>query len=146
MTSTPESITEAELATYYEQRGDVLDPKAAASAAFGVIGATREPEYEPGEIYRDVHGDVFKYCNELAGDTPWLGFTGELYEPSHPAKPLRKMVPEGQHEQAAVLVAEWRRLGERDGAVPPWGDGYRAALRKCADELEYALKSGGSGD
>src|ERR1035441_4547278 len=32
-----ESITEAELAAYYEQRGDVLDPKAAASAAFGVI-------------------------------------------------------------------------------------------------------------
>lgn len=55
----------------------------------------REPEYEPGGVYQDADGDVFKYCNELAGDTPWLGFTGELYAHGHVSQPLHKMVPEG---------------------------------------------------
>jgi len=37
------------------------------------------------------------------------------------------------------MVSEWRGLGEEDGEASPFRNGYRAALRKCADELEDAL-------
>ena len=39
----------------------------------------------------------------------------------------------------AELVSEWRTLGEQDGEANPFRTGYRAALRKCADELELSL-------
>lgn len=41
--------------------------------------------------------------------------------------------------EPCLLVSEWRSLGERGDEETPFRKGYRAALRKCADELEYAL-------
>jgi len=38
----------------------------------------------------------------------------------------------------ADLLAEWRRLGEEPPQTP-FQVAYRAGIRKCADELEYAL-------
>ena len=38
-----------------------------------------------------------------------------------------------------LLVSEWRSLGERGDEETSFRKGYRAALRKCADELKYAL-------
>ena len=130
-----ESITEAELAAYYEQRGDVLDPKAAASAAFGVIGATREPEYEPGEIYEDDQGDAYHRLAPGPGNGQWTWtkcHTGLRVGDGVPVRPLRKLVPEGpqsakpSHRLWREGAAVFRRLGNRvSGQLP------RSGLRAC---------------
>jgi hypothetical protein len=158
VTSTPRTITEDELAKALHvlnvkplSAGEkpwlpVDDPETGARVLFDLAKLGREPDYEPGVLVVDDVGDVYRRCNEMARDMPWLGFGGHLHAENAPCRPLRKLVPEGSHEAAAVLAAEWRGLGEQDDAVPAWRGGYRAALRKCADELEYALKHGGSGD
>lgn len=38
-----------------------------------------------------------------------------------------------------ALAAEWGRLGEEESGMNPFRIGYRAALRKCADELRHEL-------
>jgi hypothetical protein len=52
---------------------------------------------------------------------------------------LGEAVSPGGGDSPATLVAEWRNLGERPASTP-FQSGYRAALRKCADELGYALR------
>ena len=153
VSATPGTITEAELADYLEsvngQRRDSAEDLAKGALRYAL--RNREPDYEPGVMYRDADGTSWLFAPGQAEaregswrDCPWLK-PGDhaAYSLSSPKQPLRKLVPEGQHEQAAALVAEWRGLGEQDGAMAPWRAGYRAALRKCADELGYALKSGG---
>jgi hypothetical protein len=160
MTAIPESITEAELAAAFGRLplpGLYGGGEAELAAAFGRLPlpglygggkmaaslvadvlAHREPEYEPGEAYADARGD--KYLRSSSGG--WVDYSTTWHPHELPQRPLRKLVPEGSREAAAVLVAEWRGLGEQDDAVPEWRGGYRAALRKCADELGYALKEG----
>jgi hypothetical protein len=146
----PQSITEAELAEALRElnlmagSASIFYP-AIAQAIVSHVKRRREPEYEPGGIY--LSPDGFRYMR-LAG--PPSGCWMELHANGstamrgdrRPELPLRKLVPKGSQEAAAVLVAEWRGLGEQDDAVPAWRGGYRAALRKCADELGYALKEG----
>jgi len=153
VTSTPEAITEAELADAFCRNGANGGKAASVLAAeiFAFVSSSREPEYEPGAMYRDANGDLWLYEPGASdakpgswAECPWLkpGSAG-AFSLGSPERPLRRLVPEGSREAAVVLVTEWRGLGEQDHAVPPWRDGYRAALRKCADELEYALKHGG---
>jgi hypothetical protein len=146
----PQSITEAELAEALAELGvrtgnrDCFFP-ALAESIFGRVAARREPEYEPGEIYEDDQGDAYHRLAPGPGNGQWTWtkcHTGLRVGDGVPVRPLRKLVPEGSQEAAAILVAEWRGLGEQDDAVPEWRGGYRAALRKCADELGYALKEG----
>lgn len=100
--------------------GDVGD---FAGEVFEGIERSREPAYEPGGVYRDAHGDTFKYCNKLAGDTPWLGFTGELYAHSHVAQPLTRLVPEGslpdRAERAEQKLAEIEAACRNSGLLMP---------------------------
>lgn len=44
-------------------------------------------------------------------------------------------------EQREELVTRWRRWAERSDRDAPdaWGEGYNAALRTCAEELESTL-------
>ena len=146
--STPESITEAELAGALAELGIRINGSAyfpeLARNIFGYIERQRrepEPVYAVGDLFEDADR---KQWYRVGGDLPWRHVpTGFHHGEDRPKRPLRKLVPEGSHEAAAILVAEWRGLGEQDDAVPAWRGGYRAALRKCADELEYALKQGG---
>jgi hypothetical protein len=149
--STPESITRDELAEALAELGvrtgnrDCFFP-ALAESIFGRVAASREPEpvYAVGDLFEDREG---KQWYRAGGDLPWRHVpTGLHYGEDRPKRPLRKLVPEGSQEAAAVLVAEWRGLGEQDDAGREWRGGYRAALRKCADELRYALKPGDRSD
>jgi hypothetical protein len=146
-----ESITEAELTRaliHVEHSGGKQHCSSCREKAVSLLShvkAGREPEYEPGEIYEDDAGDRFMRMKEPPGGC-WMELRANgstaLRGNGTPYRPLRKLVPEGSQEAAAILVAEWRGLGEQDDAVPEWRGGYRAALRKCADELGYALKEG----
>src|ERR1017187_2808171 len=153
MNATPESITEAELAEALTGmalfRGDdervkltALNPVAFAAVLFNHAVANREPRRRAG-AYEDSEGNLYV---RVPGLNAWLRVmddgTTEVRPDDSVERPLRKLVPEGSQEAAAVLVAEWRGVGEQDDAVPEWRGGYRAALRKCADELGYALKEG----
>jgi hypothetical protein len=158
MSAIPETITDLELEQYFQRRQAERNVMGGASSEAARIVqdilAHREPEFVPGAMYRDADGTNWLYAPGLAvaregswADCPWLkpGDHG-AFSLGSPARPLRRLVPEGSHEAAATLVAEWRGLGEQDDAVPAWRGGYRAALRKCADELEYALKAGSGND
>ena len=48
-------------------------------------------------------------------------------------------LPDEAFAEARRLAAEWRRLGEEEPQTQ-FQVAYRAALRKCADELEGALR------
>ena len=55
--------------------------------------------------------------------------------------------PDSEDETGPIraLAAEWERLGRDEPGMNPFRTGYRAALRKCADELRYALVHGEDG-
>ena len=53
----------------------------------------------------------------------------------HAAGDYSSMEPGQDITTPVGLVSEWRGLGEQDDDAPPFRNGYRAALRKCADEL-----------
>lgn len=121
--STPESITRDELAEAMARLGNPAG-QCDADAIFACIAANGEPAPETGSIYQDADGDVYKYCNNLAGDTPWLGFTGELYASGYVSRPLRKLVPETPRPDHAAVLAE----------IEAWAS-QGCGLRNLADRI-----------
>lgn len=105
----PEAITEAELAAALAEKlrrcgGThliVTDSPGVAADLFEVALSLREPEYEPGALVIDDVGDVYRRCNEMARDMPWLGFGGQLHAENAPVRPLRRLVPESGAEGAS---------------------------------------------
>ena len=110
---------------------------AVAEAIFAHIARNREPEYVPGRAYEAADGSHL--IRSQIGD--WVDGSGTRHSHAGPYRPLRRLVPEAPWD-AAALVAEWRRLGE-EPAQTEFQSAYRAGLRKCADELGYALKGDG---
>lgn len=59
---------------------------------------TIEPEYKPGALYQDAHGEIFQY-SEFNGDRPWskigtFSAAGRSVPRDYPVRPLVKLVPE----------------------------------------------------
>lgn len=107
MSGQPEAITEAELAAAFAERlcrggGThliVADSPGMAAELFEVARSLREPEYEPYEIYEAGDGKRWEfYADEggEGGEHGWL-LPGQVtrYGFSFPARPLRRLVPEG---------------------------------------------------
>jgi hypothetical protein len=108
-----ETITERELEEYFQRRQSERNVMGGASleAARIVrdIKAHREPRYEPDAMYRDADGTNWLYAPGLAearegswADCPWLkpGDKG-AYSLNSPARPLRKLIPEGSQAAKA---------------------------------------------
>ena len=84
---------------------------------------------------------------------PWRDgdrFTADCPECGYPMVPTSMSAralqeARGRAEAAegklAALAAEWHRLGEEEAGMSLFRSGYRAALRKCADELSYEIRS-----
>ena len=103
------AITEAELAAAFTEAhplNSAANPAAAAASVFAYVKAHREPEYEPGTLVIDEVGDVYRRCNEMAGDAPWLGWGGHLHPESAPVRPLRKLVPGHAHPGWHAVLRE----------------------------------------
>lgn len=99
----PETITRDELAEAL--RGLKITPEdentfypAVADAIFGKVQRNREPEYEPGSIYRDPEGRIYLRTN--TGGWLWLDpvGAGEPRPDDWVERPLRKLVPGGLDE------------------------------------------------
>jgi hypothetical protein len=112
---TPESITRDELEAYYKRMthagGELTE--GAADRVFANILAHREPEYEPGAMYRDADGKIWLYLPErnyaCAGswaDCPWLK-PGDAasYSLNSPKRPLHRLVPEAPRPSEADVLA-----------------------------------------
>ena len=102
MTGQPEAITEAELDW-------VLRFHSSGLTAQGLIREIkdhyREPEYEPGEVYRDADGATWEYRPDSDGICPWLKPGGEgRWSTPTPRRPLRRLVPEGSEATARKTV------------------------------------------
>ena len=70
--------------------GQLSNPHGLAGEIAKKIMEEREPEYEPGCVYRAVNG--FFYFR--TSDREWLGFDGHTYSHDFPPRPLARMVPE----------------------------------------------------
>ena len=144
MTGQPEAITEGELERALKElasrtgNGNAYFPDLARNIFGYVRGRLRDPEYQPGDCVQDAQGRPFI----RSGGCSWVAWSGARVNDDELERPLRRLVPEGSQDAAGVLVGEWRRIGgqQENPEPPPFRDGYHAALRKCADELESALR------
>jgi len=137
----PEAITEDELERALRElatrtgNGNAYFPDLARNIFGYLRGHLREIEHQSGDCVHDAQGRPFI----RSGGCSWIAWSGARVNDDELERPLRRLVPEGSRGAVAGLVGEWRRLGEED-AQTEFQTAYRAALRKCADELGCALR------
>lgn len=88
----------------------IENPSGVARLIFKLVMSEREPEYEHGQIYRDVNG-----ADWLRGENPGYPYPGDLVwhhvkmnfnaAEDIPVRPLRKLVPEESAELWLLLSA-----------------------------------------
>lgn len=112
----PETVTREELTAFCVRHKDYGVPT--ADAIWDDIAAHREPEYEPGGLYRDARGDPWLYEPEAKAadpggswaECPWLkpGSAG-AFSRGTPKRPLRKLVPVPSRDAIYATLAnvEW---------------------------------------
>lgn len=131
-----DTITKAELAEAWKR---LHFDESFLPAFLADVEAHREPQYVAGAVYESPGSAHWRRTQ----DGTWEEFGVEgTFSHGFPIRPLVRLAPEGSRGAAEVLVGEWRRIGEQqeNPEPPPFRDGYHAALRKCADDLEAALK------
>jgi hypothetical protein len=114
----PEAITRDELADALAALRITPEDEntfypAVADAIFMKVRRSREPGYEPGEMYRDADGGFWLYqpernyaCSGSWADCPWLKpGDGAAYSLNSPKLPLRRLVPEHAHPDSAAILA-----------------------------------------
>ena len=103
MTGAGETFTERELEEHFQRvqssRNVMGGAGIEAARIVRDIKAHREPEYEPGEMYRDAAGETWKFGQLRMPQEPCWFKPGadRAYAFKVPVRPLRKLVlePEG---------------------------------------------------
>jgi hypothetical protein len=123
----PETITEAELAEALRDLQITPEDEntfypAVASAIFERAKRSREPEYEPGQIYEDIVGARY-LCWYGRPLLQWVRIfpDGAVQECHHdaPVRPLRKLVPEADLPKLdREVMAEEILAGFRSNRAP----------------------------
>ena len=118
------TITEAELAEALRRRSYLPDPDVYAREVFADIAGRREPEYEPYEIYEAGDGRKWEFYADEDGQRGWL-LPGQAakYAFGFPARPLRRLVPEGtktDHGQILDELTQWTNLPRTEAIDLAW--------------------------
>jgi hypothetical protein len=115
---TGDTITRDELTAFCVRHRDYGVPT--AGAIWDDILAHREPEYEPGEIYRDAIGNRWQRTHDGKSLAP--GSSAD-HEHGYPARPLRRLVPEGpkvDHGQILAELTQWTNLPRGEAIYLAW--------------------------
>jgi hypothetical protein len=121
MTEAPESVTVDELTAALcavehpcGGRNDCASCRGKAISLLSHVMSLREPEYEPGETYRDAKGEDWRYEPSASAEKPgswaecpWLklGSAG-VFSVGTPDRPLRKLVPLPTREDLVPVLVE----------------------------------------